>query len=105
MQKSIIDERYIVFNGGSGNDGNKNVPEELLNIADYWRIKSSHNGDKGACVIGAKMEFTYKGKEYKMFPQSPWQGEGAWTPFVNEIKDLLETIGAEDIYYHHGRLD
>lgn len=83
----------------------ENVQEELREIMKHWYELSSKCGDYGCCVIGAKMCFTYKGKEYEMAPCSPHQGEGSWTPHVETIKRMLRNIGATDVYYYYGRMD
>lgn len=81
------------------------IPKELLEIAKEWHDLSSKEGDKGSCVIGARMEFFYNGYHYKMYPQSRWQGEGSWIPFKDLIKEKLEKIGCTDVKYEWGILD
>lgn len=80
-------------------------PSELMQIMKEWYKLSSVTGDKGGCVIGAKMIFEYNGKLYHMAPCSPWQGEGSWTPHVEYIKSKLAEIGATNIQWDYGMLD
>lgn len=83
----------------------EDCPFELMNIMNKWYYLSSKTGDKGGCVIGAKMQFNYKGEDYDMAPASPWQGEDSWTPHVEFVKKELESIGATNIYWDCGILD
>lgn len=85
--------------------GKADVLPELRGLMDLWWHMSKDTGDRGGCVIGAGMCFTYKGKSYKMAPCSPYQGELSWTPHVEFVKETLKNIGAEDIYWNCGRLD
>lgn len=83
----------------------EDVLPELKRIMRTWYDLSKATGDKGCCVIGAGISFEYKGQPYKMAPCSPWQGEGSWTPHVEEIKKMLEDIGATDIHWNCGMMD
>jgi len=83
----------------------EDVLPELKRIMKTWYDLSKAIGDKGCCVIGAGISFEYKGQPYKMAPCSPWQGEGSWTPHVEEIKKMLEDIGATDIRWNCGMMD
>lgn len=85
--------------------GKKDVPTELMEIMRTWYILSRETGDKGCCVIGAGMNFEYKGKPYKMAVCSPWQGENSWTPHVPTVKEMLKNIGATNISWDCGRMD
>jgi len=89
---------YIYF----GKDG---VLLELKEIMETWYELSRETGDKGCCVLGAGMNFEYKGKPYKMAACSPWQGENSWTPHVDKVKRMLEEIGATNIYWNCGMMD
>lgn len=77
----------------------------LKSIMDYWYEAGHEVGDKGSCVIGEGMFFNYKGEDYWMMPNTGWQGEGSWTPFVPAIKEMLKAAGATDIDWNCGRLD
>ena len=79
--------------------------EKILDIMKAWWTLSENEGDVGGCVIGEYMEFTYRGRKYRMAAQSPWQGEGSWTPFVETVKTMLKIAGATDIRWNCGRLD
>lgn len=82
-----------------------NIIPEIKVIMDKWYELSSTQEDTGCSVIGAGMNFTYKGVDYHMVPCSPHQGEGSWTPFIDDIKAMLEGIGATDIEYRYGFMD
>ncbi|CAF1786374.1 MULTISPECIES: hypothetical protein [Bacillus subtilis group] len=84
---------------------NNGIPSELLDIQDYWRQLATNYGDEGTCVIGASMNFTYKGTLYKMPPLSPWQGATSWEHCKNEIIEMLSFIGATEIRYNPGMMD
>lgn len=92
------DPEYIYF----GKDG---ALLELKEIMETWYELSRETGDKGCCVLGAGMNFEYKGKPYKMAACSPWQGENSWTPHVDKVKRMLEEIGATNIYWNCGMMD
>lgn len=78
---------------------------KIMMIMDTWMELSRREGDVGACVIGAYMEFEYEGTTYRMHPQSPYQGSLSWEASVDKIKEMLRTVGAENIYFNYGRLD
>lgn len=94
-----------ILNKGSENVRNKNVPQDLLDVADVWYLLSKMVGDKGCCVLGAHMDFKYNETQYRMMPQSPWQGESSWTKNKDLVKDLLEKAGASDVNWEYGRMD
>lgn len=102
-------ERYngkvIILNGGSQHDRNEGIQKELLEIADDWFEKSKLVGDIGCCVLGARLEFKLDNEEYKMYPQSPWQGEGSWTGNVNHVSEALKKLGAKEIEWFYGMMD
>ena len=81
------------------------VLPELKNIMIAWYELSEKTGDRGCCVIGAGMNFEYKGKPYKMSACSPYQGENSWTPHVETVKEMLRDIGATNINWDCGRMD
>lgn len=51
----------------------KTFPELVL-VMTEWHRASKLVGDKGSCVIGAGLEFEYKGIRFFMDACSPWQG-------------------------------
>lgn len=81
------------------------VPSELQNIMDYWYEQSRQNGDKGSCVFGAGIGFTYAGCRYFMCACSPWQGALSWEIGINNVEQMLRDIGATDVTYDPGRSD
>ncbi len=81
------------------------VDERLNEIMLWWYEKGHAVGDKGCCVLGQGMFFNLDGKDYWMVPATGWQGEGSWTPFVNDVIEKLEAIGATDIRWNCGHLD
>lgn len=83
----------------------KKVPEPLKHIMEIWFDLGNYVGDRGCCVIGQKMCFTYKEKKYEMCPMTGWQGSYSWEKWVDTIKKLLEGIGATDIKWDCGILD
>lgn len=83
----------------------EDCPIKLMHIMKEWYNLSQRTGDKGCCVLGAKMIFEYEGETYHMAPASPWQGEGSWTPHVDHIKNKLAEIGATNIQWNCGMLD
>ena len=78
---------------------------ELDKVMNYWMAESTKIGDKGACVIGEYIEFEYKGKTYRMSPQTPYQGDFSWREPLPNVKALLTSMGADVIYVNYGRLD
>lgn len=84
----------------------ENAPDlAIKTIMDNWYEMSKQYGDVGGCVIGAYMEFDYREQKYRMSPQSPWQGSCSWESHVDDVKKLLESIGATNVYFNYGRLD
>lgn len=83
----------------------EDVLPELHNIMLFWYTKSKEVGDVGSCVIGAGFQFNYKGNSYFMSPCSPYQGSISWETPKDDVKLLLEEIGATDIRYEWGVLD
>ena len=84
----------------------ENAPdEEIKLIMEHWYELAKATGDIGACTIGEYMEFVYKGKRYRMCPQTPYQGDYSWSAHVSTIKNLLTVNGATEIYMNYGRLD
>lgn len=80
-------------------------PAELVKIMDKWYQLSEMEGDKGSCVIGAGFSFKWNGSKYFMGACSPWQGSLSWEAHKDDVQEMLENIGAENIYYNWGRLD
>lgn len=80
-------------------------PEEIRIVMEAWYALSEKTGDIGSCVLGAYLGFRFKGKKYKMFPCSPYQGEGSWTPYVDVISNLLRGLGATELEWYPGVLD
>ena len=78
---------------------------ELQNIMDTWYELSKKAGDEGCCVIGAGFEFEWQDDKYFMSACSPWQGNISWETPKDTIKEMLEKIGATNIYYNWGRMD
>lgn len=85
-------------------ESHPDIPEIDL-LMKYWYTLSKATGDIGGCVLGAKLTFDYKGNHYYMWPCSPWQGEGSWTPHVSEIVQILEKLGATNVNWNCGYLD
>lgn len=83
----------------------ENVPYELVCLAKAWQFLSSQKDRGGSCVIGEGFIFTYKGIKYKMTNSSIHQGSLNWEHYVPFIKQELEELGAEEIYYDYGRMD
>ena len=70
-----------------------------------WYTLSTFAGDGGSCVLGAGLEFEWRGNKYFMSACSPYQGSLSWEEPLDEIKQMLADIGAEKIYYNCGRMD
>ena len=83
----------------------KNVPPYFRVIMDRWYEYSKQEGDKGSCVLGAGFNFTWNGDDYFMCACSPYQGSISWETSREEIRKMLEDIGAIDIIYDWGRMD
>ena len=81
------------------------IPSALREIMDRWYKLSEAVGDKGSCVIGAGFDFTWNGIDYHMCSCSPWQGSISWETPKDEVKEMLENIGATNIIYNWGILD
>lgn len=74
-------------------------------IMDKWYAWSEAEGEKGSCVIGAGFKFTWNDEDYFMNVCSPYQGSLSWEASKDKVKEMLEDIGAESIYYDWGRMD
>ena len=81
------------------------IPTALREIMDKWYELSKEVGDKGCCVIGAGFDFTWNGIDYHMCSCSPWQGSISWETPKDEVKAMLENIGATNIIYKWGIMD
>lgn len=81
------------------------TPSELGQIMNIWYDLSRKVGDKGSCVLGAGFKFDWKGENYFMPAQSPWQGSISWETHIDTIKQMLENIGVTEIQYDCGRMD
>lgn len=95
------DEKEIVLSYGAIGK----CPPEIENIMQIWYMLSTQQGDIGACVLGASVNFEYQNQKYKMLPCSPWQGEGSWTPYVELVCKQLQNVGATNIKWNPGMLD
>lgn len=80
-------------------------PYELKVIMDKWYSLSREVGEQGSCVVGAGFEFEWKGDKYFMPACSPYHGSISWETPKDTIKEMLEKIGATEIYYNWGRMD
>lgn len=83
----------------------RNIPTELREIMDKWYALSEAVGDKGSCVLGAGFYFTWNEVPYFMSACSPYQGSISWETSKDEVKAMLENIGATEIYYSWGSMD
>ena len=88
-----------------GYDYGVDYPRELDNVMNYWREESRKVGDIGACTLGEYIQFDYKGNTYRMSSQSPYQGDWSWREPIPRVKEMLENMGATEIYVNNGRLD
>jgi hypothetical protein len=82
-----------------------NAPYDLQIIMDKWYWWSMMHGDAGSCVLGAGFNFDWNGDEYFMPAQSPYQGSISWESCKDDVKKLLEEIGATNIEYDWGNMD
>ena len=94
------EEEIVLFYGAIDK-----CPPEIENIMQTWYLLSKKEGDIGACVLEASLNFEYQNKKYKMLPCSPWQGEGSWTPYVDLVCKQLQNIGATNVEWNPGVLD
>lgn len=85
--------------------GDFSNPSELNEIMSIWYNLSKESGNKGSCVLGAGFEFEWQGDKYFMSACSPYQGSLSWEAHIDTIKEMLEKIGATNIYYNWGRMD
>lgn len=81
------------------------VPMELRVIAMAWRRFQEEVGDKGSCVVGAGFEFDYQKDPYFLTPCSRFQGSLSWEASKEDIREMLEKIGAKGISYNWGVMD
>ena len=81
------------------------TPHELGIIMQKWYQMSTAVGDQGSCVIGAGFSFTWNGDEYFMSACSPYQGSISWETNKEDVRKMLEGIGATNIYYDWGNMD
>ena len=80
-------------------------PYELQVIMDRWYSLSRKVGEKGSCVVGAGFEFEWQDNKYFMPACSPHHGSISWETPKDTIKEMLENIGATNIYYNWGHMD
>lgn len=85
--------------------GNFDTPSELHEIMRTWYNLSKEVGEQGSCVIGAGFEFEWEDNKYFMPACSPHHGSISWETPKDTIKEMLEKIGATNIYYNWGRMD
>ena len=85
--------------------GNFLNPRELDDIMLTWYNLSKEVGDKGSCVLGAGFEFEWRGDKYFMPACSPYQGSISWETPKDKIWQMLEEVGATEIYYKWGNMD
>lgn len=85
--------------------GDYSTPSELFEIMSAWYKLSKETGEKGSCVVGAGFEFEWQGDKYFMPACSPHQGSLSWEAHISTIKEMLEKIGATNIYYRWGNMD
>lgn len=78
---------------------------KVKTIMDAWYELSRKYGDEGSCVLGAYLEMKYKGNRYRISPQSPYQGSISWESSLKCVQEMLEKIGATEIYYNCGHMD
>ena len=81
------------------------VLPELKNIMVAWFELSETVGEGGSCTIGDGFRFTYKETDYFMSSCSPYQGSLAHEKWIKVIKQMLENIGATNVYYDYGCMD
>lgn len=81
------------------------TPHELAIIMQKWYQMSIKVGDKGSCVLGAGFSFEWNGNEYFMCACSPYQGSISWETNKEDVRKMLEDIGATNICYDYGRMD
>ena len=81
------------------------IPTEMRSIMEKWYMLSNAVGDKGRCVIGAGFDFTWNGIDYHMCACSPYQGSISWETNKDDVKKMLEGIGATNIIYKWGMMD
>lgn len=81
------------------------VPMELRSIAMQWKMFQEQVGDVGSCVVGAGFEFDYKRQPYFLTPCSRFQGSISWERNMEDIRRMLEEVGAKGISYRLGVMD
>ena len=77
----------------------------LFEVQNLWKEMALSRGDHGTCVMGEHMEFVYEEKHYILEPLDYFQGGLGREIYVNEIKQLLKSIGCQKIYFDYGRMD
>ena len=81
------------------------TPKTIRDIMKKWEELATKVGDKGSCVIGAYLTFTYNGLKYRANTPRIFQGSLSWEKPLPVIRSLLSKAGAEHIVYHYGYLD
>lgn len=77
----------------------------IVPIVLKWKEYQDKIGDVGSCVLGAGFNFTKDNQEYFLSPCSRYQGSISWETNVEDIMNLLEEAGYENIYFDYGRMD
>lgn len=81
------------------------APRIIQEIINKWDALAYKVGDKGTCVWGAFLTFTYKGLKYWASAPRFYQGNLSWEEPLPEIRSLLAKFGAECVVYHEGHMD
>lgn len=82
------------------------IPNSTIQaISDEWTRLANEYGDRGSCVVGAGIWFTYSGVEYKLYPMGKWQGSLSWESGVGHIMTKLRGVGCENVWFDFGTLD
>ena len=82
------------------------IPSSAIQaISDEWTRLANEYGDRGSCVVGAGICFTYSGVEYKLSPMGKWQGSLSWESGVENIMTKLRSVGGENVWVDFGTLD
>ena len=77
----------------------------FFRIQDLWKELAQRDGEPGTNASLEHMSFSYKGKCYILEPLDAVQASICREKYVDQIKELLKSIGCENIQFDYGYMN